>query len=56
MNYNFKHNLYFWEGDPDAITIKLVLQGDGILKVTYSTNSLFPVGCIFSSNINDVLK
>jgi len=46
----------FWEGDPDAITIKLVLQGDGTLKVTYSTNSLFPVGCIFSSNINDVLK
>ncbi len=46
----------FWEGDPDAITIKLILQGDGTLKVTYSTNSLFPVGCIFSSNINDVLK
>lgn len=46
----------FWEGDPDTITIKLVLQGDGTLKVTYSTNALFPVGCIFSSNINDVLK
>lgn len=46
----------FWEGDLDAITLKLVLQGDGTLKVTYSTNSLFPVGCIFSSDINDVLK
>ncbi len=46
----------FWEGNPDTITIKLVLQSNGTLKVTYSTNSLFPVGCVFSSNINDVLK
>lgn len=46
----------FWEGDPDTVTIKLVLQGDNTLKVTYSTNSLFPVGAIFSMNINDVLK
>lgn len=46
----------FWEGAPDAITIKLILQGDGTLKVTYSTNELFPVGAIFSMDINDVLK
>lgn len=46
----------FWEGDPDAVTVKLTLQGDGMLKVTYSTNSLLPVGTILSTNINDVLK
>ncbi len=46
----------FWEGDPDAVTIKLTLQADGMLKVTYSTNSLFPVGTILSTNIKDVLK
>lgn len=46
----------FWGENADAVTIKLVLQSDGTLKVTYSTNSLFPVGAIFSTNINDVLR
>lgn len=46
----------FWDGDPDAVTIKLILQSDGMLKVTHSTNPLFPVGTILSTNINDVLK
>lgn len=29
-----------WEESTDSITIKLVLQSNGMLKVTYSTNSL----------------
>lgn len=46
----------FWDGDPDAVTIKLTLQADGMLRVTYSTNSLFPVGAVLSTDIIDVLK
>jgi len=46
----------FWGGSADAVTIKLVLQGNGLLKVTQSNNSLFPAGALFSTNINDVLK
>jgi len=46
----------FWGDSPDGITIKLTLQGNGMLKVTSSSNPLFPVGAVFSTNINDVLK
>lgn len=46
----------FWADDPGNVTIKLILQGDGTLKVTYSTNPDFPVGTILSTNINDVLN
>jgi len=47
----------YWDNDdPDTVTIKLILQGDGKLKVTYSTNQNFPVGTILSTNINDVLN
>ncbi len=46
----------FWGEDADTVTIKLVLQGNGMLKVTYSTNAQFPVGTILSTNINDVLR
>lgn len=42
--------------DADTVTIKLVLQGNGMLKVTYSTNPQFPVGIVLSTNINDVLR
>ncbi len=45
-----------WADDPNEITIKFTLQGDGMLKATYSKNSSYPVGAVFSSNINDVLK
>ncbi len=47
----------FWgNGNQDDVTIKLMLQADRTLKVTYSKNTRFPVGAIFSANINDVLK
>lgn len=46
----------FWGEDADTVTIKLVLQGNGMLKVTYSTNSQFPVGTVLSTNTNDVLR
>lgn len=40
-----------WESD-DAVTIKMVLQNDGNLKVTYSKNDLFAVGDILSISYN----
>ncbi len=40
-----------WESD-DAVTIKMVLQNDGNLKVTYSKNDLFAVGDILSIGYN----
>lgn len=47
----------YWDNDdPDTVTIKLILQSDGKLKVTYSTNEKFPVGTILSTNPYDVLK
>lgn len=45
-----------WGENPDAVTIKLTLQSNGMLKVTDSANSQFPVGTVLSDNINDVLK
>ncbi len=38
----------YWGENADAVTIKMVLQADGMLKVTYSTNERFPVGTILS--------
>lgn len=46
----------FWGEDPDTVTIRLVLQADGMLTVTYSVDERFPVGTVLSTDINDVLK
>lgn len=46
----------FWGEDAETVIIKLVLQGNGMLKVAYSTNAQFPVGTILSTNINDVVR
>ncbi len=46
----------FWGDNPDAVTIKAVLQSDGMIKITWSNNTLFPVGAVFSTNMEDVLK
>jgi len=46
----------FWGEAAETVTIKLVLQGNGMLKVTYSTNAQFPVDTVLSTNINDVLR
>ena len=46
----------FWEGNPDTVTIKAVLQSNGMIKITQSSDSLFPVGAVFSTNIADVLR
>ncbi|MBE7002142.1 MAG: hypothetical protein E7421_05570 [Ruminococcaceae bacterium] len=41
---------YWGSDDTEAVTIKLILQGDGTLKVTYSTNANFPVGAILTTD------
>lgn len=46
----------FWEDASDAVTIKLILQSNGMLKVTHSTNAQLPVDTILSTNISDVLR
>lgn len=45
-----------WEEKSNTVTMRLVLQSDGMLRVKYSTNSFFPVGLVLSKNINEVLK
>lgn len=45
-----------WEDAPEAVAIKAVLQTNGMIKITQSNNSLFPVGAVYSTNITDVLR
>ena len=45
-----------YEEKSTAVTLRLTLQSDGMLRVTQSANPAIPVGLLLSRNIQDVLK
>ncbi len=44
-----------YNDDTGVATIEAIMLGNGMLKITFSSNPSFPVGTILSTNIDDVI-